>query len=57
MNFRIGHGYDVHRLTEGRKLFLGGVEIPHKAGLGIPMPMFCSMRSAMLCSVRLRSVI
>ena len=33
MNFRIGHGYDVHRLTEGRKLFLGGVEIPHKAGL------------------------
>lgn len=33
MNFRIGHGYDVHRLTEGRKLFLGGVEIPHKTGL------------------------
>ena len=25
---RIGHGYDVHRLTEGRKLILGGVEIP-----------------------------
>ncbi len=30
---RIGHGYDVHRLTEGRKLILGGVEIPHKLGL------------------------
>ena len=25
---RIGHGYDVHRLVEGRKLILGGVEIP-----------------------------
>jgi 2-C-methyl-D-erythritol 2,4-cyclodiphosphate synthase len=31
--FRIGHGYDLHRLTEGRKLILGGVEIPHKQGL------------------------
>ena len=30
---RIGHGYDVHRLTEGRKLILGGVEIPFKRGL------------------------
>ena len=30
---RIGHGYDVHRLTEGRKLILGGVEIPYKLGL------------------------
>ncbi|MBQ8357108.1 MAG: 2-C-methyl-D-erythritol 2,4-cyclodiphosphate synthase [Clostridia bacterium] len=30
---RIGHGYDVHRLTEGRKLILGGVEIPHSVGL------------------------
>ena len=30
---RIGHGYDVHRLTEGRKLILGGVEIPYKKGL------------------------
>ena len=30
---RIGHGYDVHRLTEGRKLILGGVEIPHDKGL------------------------
>ncbi len=30
---RIGHGYDVHRLTEGRKLILGGVEIPFEKGL------------------------
>lgn len=32
-NLRIGHGYDVHRLTEGRKLILGGVEIPYELGL------------------------
>ena len=31
--FRIGHGYDVHRLVEGRKLILGGVEIEHTLGL------------------------
>ena len=31
--FRIGHGYDVHRLTAGRKLILGGVEIPYEKGL------------------------
>ena len=30
---RIGHGYDVHRLTEGRKLILGGVDIPYALGL------------------------
>ena len=30
---RIGHGYDVHRLTQGRKLILGGVEIPWELGL------------------------
>lgn len=30
---RIGHGYDVHRLAEGRKLILGGVEIPYQFGL------------------------
>lgn len=30
---RIGHGYDVHRFSEGRKLILGGVEIPHSSGL------------------------
>lgn len=30
---RIGNGYDVHRLVEGRKLILGGVEIPHLKGI------------------------
>lgn len=30
---RIGHGYDVHKLVEGRKLILGGVEIPYDKGL------------------------
>lgn len=30
---RIGHGYDVHRLTEGRRLILGGVNLPHDKGL------------------------
>ncbi len=30
---RIGYGYDVHRLVEGRSLILGGVEIPYKKGL------------------------
>ncbi|MCI5802602.1 MAG: 2-C-methyl-D-erythritol 2,4-cyclodiphosphate synthase [Oscillospiraceae bacterium] len=33
MQIRVGHGYDVHRLTEGRKLILGGVEIPWERGL------------------------
>ena len=32
-DFRIGHGYDVHRLVEGRRLILGGVEIPYSLGL------------------------
>ena len=30
---RIGHGYDVHKLVEGRKLIMGGVEIPYEKGL------------------------
>ena len=30
---RIGHGYDVHRLVEGRKLIIGGVDIPYERGL------------------------
>ncbi|MDD6275341.1 MAG: 2-C-methyl-D-erythritol 2,4-cyclodiphosphate synthase [Clostridia bacterium] len=30
---RIGHGYDVHRLTENRKLIIGGVDIPYEKGL------------------------
>ena len=33
MNMRIGMGYDVHKLVEGRKLIMGGVEIPHEKGL------------------------
>lgn len=32
MNFRIGHGYDVHVLEEGLRLVMGGVEIPHTKG-------------------------
>ena len=32
-DFRVGHGYDVHRLTAGRKLILGGQEIPFELGL------------------------
>ena len=32
-NFRIGHGFDVHRFQHGRKLMLGGIEIPHTRGL------------------------
>lgn len=33
MRIRVGTGYDVHKLAEGRKLILGGVEIPHTLGL------------------------
>src|SRR6266404_2882465 len=33
MTFRIGHGADIHRLVKGRKLILGGVEIPWEKGL------------------------
>lgn len=33
MSYRIGIGYDIHRLVLGRKLFLGGVEIPYRRGL------------------------
>ncbi|KKZ11651.1 MAG: 2-C-methyl-D-erythritol 4-phosphate cytidylyltransferase [Candidatus Synechococcus spongiarum SP3] len=33
MNLRIGHGYDIHRLVEGRPLILGGVTIDHHLGL------------------------
>jgi 2-C-methyl-D-erythritol 2,4-cyclodiphosphate synthase len=33
MSFRIGHGYDVHALVEGRALVLGGVRVPHHKGL------------------------
>ena len=33
IGMRIGHGYDVHRLVEGRRLVIGGVEIPYEKGL------------------------
>lgn len=33
MNIRIGHGFDVHAFAEGRKLIIGGVDIPHERGL------------------------
>jgi 2-C-methyl-D-erythritol 2,4-cyclodiphosphate synthase len=33
MNIRIGEGWDTHQLVEGRKLMLGGVEVPHSKGL------------------------
>ncbi|MBE9078840.1 2-C-methyl-D-erythritol 2,4-cyclodiphosphate synthase [Romeria aff. gracilis LEGE 07310] len=33
MEFRIGNGYDIHRLTRDRKLILGGIHIPHQLGL------------------------
>jgi 2-C-methyl-D-erythritol 2,4-cyclodiphosphate synthase len=33
MNFRIGQGYDVHRLVDGRRMVLGGVEIPFEKGI------------------------
>ena len=32
-NLRIGHGYDVHKLVEGRRLIIGGVDIPYEKGL------------------------
>lgn len=33
MSIRIGNGYDIHRLQAGRKLILGGIDIPHTKGL------------------------
>ncbi len=33
LDFRVGIGFDAHPLVPGRKLFLGGVEVPHHAGL------------------------
>ena len=32
-SIRIGHGFDLHQLVEGRKLILGGIEIPHERGM------------------------
>lgn len=52
-NIRIGQGYDVHQLIEGRKLILGGVEIPFEKGCsGIPMPTRCCTPLPTRCSVR-----
>ena len=39
---RIGHGYDVHRLVEGRKLILGGVEVPTRWGCWATRTPMCS---------------
>jgi 2-C-methyl-D-erythritol 2,4-cyclodiphosphate synthase len=33
MKFRVGIGYDIHRLVKGRRLFIGGIKIPHAKGL------------------------
>lgn len=33
MQYRIGNGYDIHKLEEGRKLIIGGIEIPYECGL------------------------
>ena len=33
--FRIGNGYDIHRLVEGRNLIIGGVKLHHPEGLGL----------------------
>ena len=33
MNIRVGHGYDVHKYSENRRLILGGIEIPYELGL------------------------
>ncbi len=55
---RIGHGYDVHKLVEGRKLIIGGVEIPYeKVCSVIPMQMCFFTQSAMRFSVQLHSEI
>ena len=35
LNFRIGNGYDIHKLVEGRKLIIGGVTLKHPANLGL----------------------
>lgn len=33
MSYRIGYGYDVHRFTEGNRIWIGGIEIPHDKGI------------------------
>ena len=55
---RIGHGYDVHKLVEGRPLILGGVTIPFEKGLlgGTAMRMCCFTPSLTPCWARRRWV-
>ena len=47
---RSGHGYDVHRLAQGRRCIIGGVDIPHRTGLAghsdVQISSFCSNASA-----------
>lgn len=50
-SFRVGMGYDVHRLVEGRDLYLGGIKIEHSLGLLGHSDATCSsMPSATHCS-------
>lgn len=47
---RVGMGYDVHKLVEGRDLIIGGVKIPHTLGLlDTRMQMYCFMPLWMHC--------
>ena len=59
MKIRVGFGYDVHRLVEGRQLFLGGISIPHHLGLlghsdaDVLIPAICD---ALLGAANLRDI-
>ena len=48
---RIGHGYDVHKLVEGRPLILGGVTIPFEKGLGKKVMVLVNLKPAKLAGV------
>lgn len=53
---RVGQGFDVHQLVEGRPCIIGGVNIPYEKGLleiAIPMQTYCCMPLAMLSWARL----
>ena len=49
MKIRVGFGFDVHQLVEGRELWLGGILLEHTKGWGIRMLMYYCMLFAMLC--------
>lgn len=50
---RIGHGYDAHRLVEGRRFILGGVDIPHEKGCwATATPTYCCTPLPMRCWAR-----